>query len=138
MTDPLRLTRFSYCHSANHCPSDKSRVIGPSKAMRLRSYMLSMFLDGPLIGVPAFDLRNKNRFSQLANPTVVFSFVDASDITISSGAFGVNPPDSPSDVRDWNDIPGDRHNRGGHLAFADGHAQFHRWSAHAQDIRRSG
>ena len=120
---------FSYLNSTAvyHCPSDKSRVIGPSKALRLRSYMLSCFLDGPLIGNPAFDLRIKHRSSQLVNPTLVFSFVDASDITISSGNFGVIPLDFH--VNDWNDIPGDRHNRGGHLAFADGHAQFHRWRA---------
>src|SRR5262249_46051997 len=43
---------YPYINSvgAYHCPGDKSRVTGPTRALRLRSYMLSLYLDGPSLG----------------------------------------------------------------------------------------
>jgi prepilin-type processing-associated H-X9-DG protein len=40
----------------------------------------------------------------------------------------VLPLDKPNPGPDyWADIPGDRHDRQGTLAFADGHSENHRW-----------
>lgn len=119
---------FPHLNSAAvyHCPGDRSRVEGPTKAFRLRSYMLDAFLNGPLIG-SNFGGRNKLRVSQLSNASGIFTFVDVSDFTINSGVFGVMPSDFPGMGSFWNDVPSDRHLRGGALAFVDGHAETRRW-----------
>jgi prepilin-type N-terminal cleavage/methylation domain-containing protein len=127
-TNMIQGALFQYLNSlaVYHCPGDKSRVDGPSKAFRLRSYMLNGFLNGPLDG-PNFRGRTKRRVSQLINAGEIFTFVDVSDFTINSGVFGVFPPEFPDFGSFWNDVPSDRHLRAGVLAFADGHAQNHRW-----------
>jgi prepilin-type N-terminal cleavage/methylation domain-containing protein/prepilin-type processing-associated H-X9-DG protein len=117
---------FRYLKSIGpyHCPSDRSRVTGPSKAPRLRSYMLSIYLNGPAEGDLDFTPRNKKRLSQISKPTEVFTFVDVSEFSINNGAFGVFPPGFILEGN-WADVPADRHS--GKLAFADGHVESHRW-----------
>ncbi|MBI3417028.1 MAG: prepilin-type N-terminal cleavage/methylation domain-containing protein [Verrucomicrobia bacterium] len=120
---------FRYVNSvaAYHCPGDKSRVLGPTKALRLRSYMLSGFLNGPPVKIPAWDARIRTRVAHIANPSHVFSFVDVKDDLINSCAFGILPLDLPDTTIHWNDVPGDRHNQAGVLALTDGHAEIRRW-----------
>jgi prepilin-type processing-associated H-X9-DG protein len=89
--------------------------------------MLDFYLAGSS-GIPAFDGRIKRRLARVANPSQVFAFLDSSEHTINSGAFGVNPPGT-SWERDWDDVPADRHNRGANLSFVDGHVESHRWRA---------
>ncbi len=119
---------FTYVGSvaSYHCPSDRSRVRGPSKAVRLRSYMLSLFL-GSNIAEPTLAKHTKLRASQVANPSQVFSFIDAAELSIASGDFGVLPTGFGNWQTDWNDVPGDRHNNGSNLAFVDGHSEYKRW-----------
>jgi prepilin-type N-terminal cleavage/methylation domain-containing protein/prepilin-type processing-associated H-X9-DG protein len=120
---------FPYLKStaAYHCPGDKSRVFKPSETLRLRSYMLSIFLNGSLFGNPVVYPRIKTRVAQITNPSQIFSFIDVSELTINSGAFGVLPPDFIKSM--WNDLPAERHLKSGTLAFVDGHAERHRWRA---------
>src|SRR5215468_4127960 len=59
------LYRYINSIGAYHCPGDKSRVTGPTRALRLRSYMLSLYLDGPPLGVPAIDKRIRTRVAQI-------------------------------------------------------------------------
>jgi prepilin-type N-terminal cleavage/methylation domain-containing protein/prepilin-type processing-associated H-X9-DG protein len=110
-----------------HCPSDRSRVRGPSKAVRLRSYMVNFFLGGGTQLEQLFGKRVKARASQVTNPSEVFSFIDAAELSIASGDFGVWPPGAGPWQTDWQDIPGDRHNNGCNLAFVDGHSEYKRW-----------
>ena len=111
-----------------HCPADQSKVEGPSGLLRYRSYMLSGRLSGPKIGIPDYDTGVKYRVTGVANPTHAFAFIDPSEHTINSGAFGVLPVGFAGGNL-WDDIPADHHNRGVTLSFVDGHAEYHRWRA---------
>jgi prepilin-type N-terminal cleavage/methylation domain-containing protein/prepilin-type processing-associated H-X9-DG protein len=111
-----------------HCPSDKSKLVGSTSALRYRSFMLSARLGGLKVGVPDYDQGVKSRISAVANPTLAFSFLDSSEYTINSGGFGVLPPSMGGGIR-WDDVPADRHNRGATLSYVDGHTEYHHWLA---------
>ncbi len=64
------------------------------------------------------------------NATLSLSSVQTSQagdyaVTIQNGALGILPPDVQSHC--WWNLPSSRHNRGGVLSFADGHAELWRW-----------
>jgi prepilin-type N-terminal cleavage/methylation domain-containing protein/prepilin-type processing-associated H-X9-DG protein len=110
-----------------HCPADPSKVEN-SSLRRFRSYMLSGRLSGPKIGIPDYDAAVKYRATSVSNPTHAFAFIDSSEHTINSGAFGILPVGFAGGDR-WDDVPADRHSRGANLSFVDGHAEFHLWRA---------
>jgi prepilin-type N-terminal cleavage/methylation domain-containing protein/prepilin-type processing-associated H-X9-DG protein len=93
---------------------------------RTRSYQLNGWLNGPdfLLDVPP---RVRTKYASLTNPAETFAFLDVG--TCDSGsfwiyAFGYGPaPD------EWINSPGDWHDRGCNLSFADGHVEYHRWRA---------
>jgi prepilin-type processing-associated H-X9-DG protein len=51
--------------------------------------------------------------------------MDEAERTISNGSFHWYGEDSGK----WGCLPADRHNQGGALSYADGHAQLRRWLA---------
>ena len=53
-------------------------------------------------------------------------FIDEHQDTLLDAQFG-NPVGMPVYPVMWFDLPADRHNQGGCLSFADGHAEHHRW-----------
>ena len=111
-----------------HCPADRSKVEGQSGLPRYRSYMLSGRLGGPRLGIPEYDSGVKDRATAVSNPTHAFAFLDSSEHTINSGAFGILPLGfAGGDL--WDDVPADRHSRGANLSFVDGHAEYHLWQA---------
>jgi len=59
-------------------------------------------------------------------PTDLFVFIDEHQDTLLDAQFG-NPVGLPFFRQMWFDLPADRHNQGGCLSFADGHAERWRW-----------
>jgi prepilin-type N-terminal cleavage/methylation domain-containing protein/prepilin-type processing-associated H-X9-DG protein len=121
------------------CPSDKSLAKGAgTPASRIRSYSLSVWLGGDLIGkgmhgnteeVPNF----RSKLGAIPAPSHTFAFLDENQDSIDDGLFGAmhpihwTEPDAPPELKTWHEMPSDRHNRGCNLSFADGHVEHWRW-----------
>jgi len=107
------------------CPADKQPTAVYPDVLRTRSYMLNVWLNGSdeFKAVPPY-IRYK--YASLKHPARTFAFIEASNC--DSGAFYESPvgygypPES-----EWMNNPGDWHNRGCNLSFADGHVEHHRW-----------
>jgi len=107
------------------CPGDRTTLIADDKVLTTRSYMLQVWVNGD----DEFDVlapHIQRKYTSLKNPHMVFTFLDAA--TCDSGSFYICPVGHnyyPED--DWMNSPGDWHDRGANLAFADGHVDHHRW-----------
>ena len=119
-----------------HCPADNSTVTSNPSLPRYRSYSANLWLNVEShLGTARDDVNdtpfNKRRYSQLVNPGPcrTWVFIDEHPVTIDDGVFGIGnwyyAPTSPG--RWWGDFPGDRHNNGANLSFADGHVEHYRW-----------
>lgn len=115
---------FTYNRNAAiyHCPADRSTVEGFPGMLRKRSYNMSN----------SANCAADNHFRKLSEihvPTGLFVFIDTDENDIWDSTFGVLPANHPFWANYWLDIPADRHQRGGQLTFADGHAEHWRWRA---------
>lgn len=111
-----------------HCPSDRSTLLDGSDQLNTRSYMLNGWLNGPdwlLTTAPYV----RTKYVSLKSPTRTFAFIESKNC--DSGSFYITPFGYNYEwCRDeWINIPGDWHNRGCNLSFADGHVEGHRWRA---------
>jgi len=112
-----------------HCPTDREMVpIGGKTYPRLRSYELNGFAGW--IGTK-WDPRiasNWKVFAKLTETTVktpagmVFTFLDVNPDSICWPYFGMH-----MDRDSFFNFPNASHNRGGVIAFADGHVDYHKW-----------
>jgi prepilin-type N-terminal cleavage/methylation domain-containing protein len=128
---------FTYNRSAAiyHCPADRAQVISlegvPFSMPHTRSYNMSQSINGlssqtaGLYWIPSFQ-----KLSQIRNPgpSRCFVFIDVNEDEILDALFGLPPVGSPWDGI-WFDLPANRHNQGGCLAFADAHVERWRWQA---------
>jgi prepilin-type N-terminal cleavage/methylation domain-containing protein/prepilin-type processing-associated H-X9-DG protein len=118
-----------------HCPADPSTVQtrdGTKLSQpRLRSYNLSQSVNGLVYdGTIAAFIPHYSKFTQIKNPTPtgLIVFLDVNEDEIIDTEFGL-----PVEVDDWYaygywwDIPGNRHNQGCNLSFADGHVEHWKW-----------
>jgi prepilin-type N-terminal cleavage/methylation domain-containing protein/prepilin-type processing-associated H-X9-DG protein len=129
---------FSYNRSVAiyHCPADKATVKTssgqPTSQPRNRSYNMSQsvngYLDWPDPSGWVQQLPAIKKFSLIQRPAPVrlFVFIDEHPDTMVDAQFG-NPVDIRGKAQVWWDMPSDRHNQGGNLSFADGHAERWRW-----------
>jgi prepilin-type N-terminal cleavage/methylation domain-containing protein/prepilin-type processing-associated H-X9-DG protein len=127
-----------------HCPADKSTVVDangwPTTQLRNRSYNMSQSVNGypeylATLGMPGLsDIPCWRKFSEIRRPvpSQLFVFIDENPDTLYDAQFG-NPVGGPWWGAEWFDMPADRHNRGGCLAFADGHAERWRWAVPKTD-----
>jgi prepilin-type N-terminal cleavage/methylation domain-containing protein/prepilin-type processing-associated H-X9-DG protein len=126
---------FPYNRSAGiyRCPADKTAVVGHPSVLRTRTYELDGLLNSWFMGrIPPWypDPWERRKFSELVNPapTGVLTFID-SHSTDAGGAddfsqfyrAATGKPDA------WNCLPGEQHNRGANIAFADWHVEHWRW-----------
>ncbi len=131
---------FPYNRSVGiyHCPADFSTVEAPDgqklPRLRNRSYNMSQSVNGYpeyLINLQMPGLSDIPYWKKLSeirrpNPSQLFVFIDEHQDTLLDAQFG-NPVGIPVFPPIWFDMPSDRHNQGGCLSFADGHAERIRW-----------
>lgn len=114
-----------------HCPSDTA--LSPAQkaagwSQRVRSYSMN-----EMVGDPGSFLQNgMNIFnpgyqqflkeSDFRQTSTVFVFLDEHPDSIEDGFFANTATDL-----EWKHLPASYHNNGGSFAFADGHAEIHRW-----------
>lgn len=110
------------------CPSDRSVALGAGEMRpRVRSYSMNVFFAAPRKpgegGLWASaDHRVFSRLSQVPQPSKRFVLVGERVEAINDSIF------STIMESDWlGDWPTSRHNGAGGLAFADGHAEIHKW-----------
>ena len=131
----------TYC-----CPADKSTVRFYNSLRRTRSYSLQVWLNCDIIQGLATEVDstsfNKRKYTSLVDPppSTTWVFIDEHEVTIDDGVFNIGddwyarhtgggvPPF-------WASFPGDRHQNGANLSFADGHAEHHRWRFQRQVIQ---
>jgi prepilin-type processing-associated H-X9-DG protein len=116
------------------CPGDKNTVPGHPETLRTRTYQLSAVLNGYLnaMPMPPLSQHHKTKESELLTPppVQVFTFIDPHPACADGSLFGISSPvwDSGGGGADqWSSMPGEQHNQGANLAFADGHAQRFAW-----------
>ena len=125
------LAKYLGSHEVFKCPSDKSYAIRPApdgqRYQRARSYSMNGFI-GESSRLSDTRLLRFDRLADFTRPgpADTFLFLDEHEDTINDGYFFFG---SMSAVEfGWNDIPANRHSRGTHFTFADGHAERHRWT----------
>jgi prepilin-type processing-associated H-X9-DG protein len=117
------------------CPGDKNTVAGHPEILRTRTYQLSSVLNGYLNDRPqpggVVSPHHKTKESELLMPppVQVFTFIDPHPAFADGSLFGVqiHELDPASGPDEWSSMPGEQHNQGANLAFADGHAQRFAW-----------
>jgi len=142
------LYRYNQSSGIYRCPADRSTLAydasgnydreaganGGTGDPRSRSYNMSLSVNG-LPDFDAFISANIPMFSKLSsirkpNLDACLVFIDENASTMMDSQFGIPTqafPGLPPTPDHWWDQPANRHNQGGNLSFADGHAQHFRW-----------
>ena len=117
------LYKYNTAVGIYRCPSDRSTVVRSPKLRRFRSYSMST---GLAHDSPKF-LKVITKFSHITAPAPVSAsvFLDEDEYSIQNGAIGIEPSHTGSFIH-WN-LVASRHNYGGVVTFADGHAEMWRW-----------
>ncbi len=134
-TNIQRGTLFSYSHSLGiyRCPADTSTVRDQGKVPRTRSVSMSCFMNyQPNPAAPGYgDCWHTLGQIRDPDPAGALVFVDQHEKSIDDQSFGIS---APSVWRagwlppwTWWEFPAIRHNNGGTVSFADGHAEGWRW-----------
>jgi prepilin-type N-terminal cleavage/methylation domain-containing protein/prepilin-type processing-associated H-X9-DG protein len=125
---------FEYTRSVGiyRCPADKTPVDGYPSVLRTCSYELDAFLNCSYMdGIPPWypNPWERRKFSELVNPqpTGVLTFIDSHPATGYSADFSQIYRVATGLPDEWSSLPGEQHNRGANLAFADGHVEHWRW-----------
>lgn len=105
------------------CPADRSTVTRFPNIRRSRSVAMST----GMAHRNAKFLRLIYKTSEITDPSPSLAavFMDEDEWSIQNGALGVEPRHTGQKYH-WN-LPASRHNAGGTLSFADGHAEIWKW-----------
>ncbi len=132
----LQATLAPYCYNNTRiykCPSDRALSDIQSAAGwtgRVRSYsMNAMVGDAGTLSQTGTNVNNPNykqffRLTDIPNPASIFVFLDEHPDSINDGYFLVRPNYY---YPQWFDLPASYHNHGAEFAYADGHADGHKW-----------
>jgi prepilin-type N-terminal cleavage/methylation domain-containing protein/prepilin-type processing-associated H-X9-DG protein len=129
---------YPYINNINvyHCPADHGIAPtggGPFTAPALRTYSMNCWvqpMDAPgnqtatWNGTTGYMAYTKLSDMVKPGPTKTWVFMEENPLAINDGFFVVNPLDSTI----WYEVPGVLHGNASVLAFADGHADTHRWT----------
>ena len=129
--------RYASAVGAYHCPADRSTVSASQGVLRTRSYTLNGWLNSSMFDPASYswtltDFKSMpHKLSQIVHPPPAgtFVFIDEHEESIDDGLWNADPfalaVAGGSSV--WYNLPADRHNQGANIAFADGHAEHHKW-----------
>ncbi len=131
LTDPKLAAMADFVKSAAiyKCPGDHYQsAANPGPRVR------SVSMNGSLNNKPTFINQNGRKYftakkgSDLntPGPVNIFVFLDEHADSIDDGCFMVNPGYAPGEEQ-WRNLPASYHNGCGSFAFADGHAELHKW-----------
>ena len=112
------------------CPADTSTVLGRPDLPRTRSYQSSALLNYSFNGgnppwYPASWMKKKS--GELRHPSSVMTFIDSNPLSNDCSAFGLELRQGTTGRDSWAWLPGEQHDRGGNLIFADSHFEHWRW-----------
>jgi prepilin-type N-terminal cleavage/methylation domain-containing protein/prepilin-type processing-associated H-X9-DG protein len=111
-----------------HCPTDRELVkIGTQYYARLRSYELNAYTGwtgnwDTRMSANYFVFRKSTEINIKVPAGMVFTFQDVNPDSICWPYFGMH-----MDYDSFFNYPNASHNRGGVVAFADGHVEYHKW-----------
>jgi prepilin-type N-terminal cleavage/methylation domain-containing protein/prepilin-type processing-associated H-X9-DG protein len=118
------------------CPADRSTVLDQGRIRRTRSVSMSMYMNYSPAGTAGYG-QGEERFSwhklsdiHAPSPTQALVFIDEHEDSIQQSAIGINHPNRPlfgTTLWTWISFPATRHNNGGVVTFADGHAEPWKW-----------
>ncbi len=108
------------------CPVNREPNVFGITQPRVRTVSLNCFIGAPW---RRDNVETYSRLSQISKPAQVITFVDEWVETVNDGSFGQQLDFDPKTPGGWvlRDKPGRDHGKGGNFAFADGHAETHRW-----------
>ena len=131
LTDPRTAMFAPYLRSAAiyKCPEDKSfiKIPGAGKFPRVRSYSMNAYVGwavNPDELNPHYRVFTTTADMVGPSPASIFVFQDVHPDNICFPAFVVRMPGEPEQFFHY---PSSLHNGRGVVAFADGHAETHRW-----------
>jgi len=104
-----------------HCPSDNSNV--PGLGPRVRSYSMNAFVGSQPFIPDSYKIFL--RTTDFNHPADTYTILGEHPDGINDGWF--LPVLSATDTNDWQDLPASYHDGACNLAFADGHAETHKW-----------
>jgi len=104
-----------------HCPSDVSTVRG--EGPRVRSYSMNAFIGSQPFTPDSYQVFL--RMTDFRHPADTFTSLDEHPDSINDGWF--LPVLGSTDTSDWQDLPASFHNGACNFAYADGHAESHKW-----------
>ena len=121
--------------SIYHCPADNTCITADSFGLitqypRVRSMSMNTWLNpiaiwgGDKSAVSTLVVCRKKSDMARPGPANLWVFIDENPTSINDGSFICDPDPAFSE---WIDYPAYYHNNASGIAFADGHAEIHRW-----------
>jgi len=130
--------------SAFRCAADRSQLRWQGKLQpRIISYSVNCFLGSPSGWVTS---SGGNRYRSVLKmgditvkgPTEIFTLLDEHENSINDSHFAAFADLTRYSNNRWLDAPSGRHGNAAGFAFADGHAEIHKWRGSGLDKTMSG
>jgi prepilin-type N-terminal cleavage/methylation domain-containing protein/prepilin-type processing-associated H-X9-DG protein len=134
-----KLWKYNTSYEIYTCPADPLwPPLAQKKVKRNRSFSIQGRMGGP---TQLFDDLTTGKYGHKAwlkatdiknpSPANAMVFVDESEYVIDDGYFIVDAFSADT----WQNFPSARHNGGGDMSFADGHAEIHRWQGETRKFK---